>query len=178
MVTSWILWKNSSVFPPTSKVKISKKSLITTVLGKHNLWDAGGIQVVVLSMTIDYFHNVNLIFFRNMNSYIHALNYFLVKVLWQTYAGNSQGKILSVLDYCCKFRNNFSNYFSNSLPAPLRSWFVRVVLFCAVSFLARQTGFLNKPHLSWWNTSVLVYRGSCSPGSGERDSVPSVSRHY
>lgn len=42
VVASWLSWKNSSVFPPTSKVKMSKKGLFRIVPGKHNLWDARG----------------------------------------------------------------------------------------------------------------------------------------
>lgn len=43
MVASWLSWKGSSIFPPTSKVKTSKKGLFRTVPGKHNLWDARGM---------------------------------------------------------------------------------------------------------------------------------------
>lgn len=36
-VASWLLWKNSSIFLPASRAKISKQCLFKTVLEKHNL---------------------------------------------------------------------------------------------------------------------------------------------
>lgn len=37
MVASWLSWKNSSVFLPTSRVKISKHRLFRAILEKYDL---------------------------------------------------------------------------------------------------------------------------------------------
>lgn len=82
------------------------------------------------------------------------------------------------------FSNDFPNYTSlHRLPSALSLLVCLsyVLLCCRESTRvcpSKATGFLNEPHLSWWKTSAVVYRGSYSPGSSQGDEMLSVSQLY